>query len=348
LPAAGTASGLPLPAVGRPPLLGASLPKSLLPSTPSLPTAPLPSTPSLPGAPLPGTPSLPSTPLPSTPALPRLPATPAPTLPAAPSLPGGPAAPAGTRGRARSTPTPGGGSGHSGSSADPRGSRARTASHPTASHHRAVRERRFRRKVRALAGCLGAVSGLERRVLELRAGLNGAAPHSRSYTAKRLRISARRAAIAERRGLRRLESANRSSGCAAPARGGSATHSAGTATAVPVLAGILGSAVADRGGVEAAQAHGGTPRSSAAAGGSAQAPLAAGTGTQAASAEGSSGASPLLAVLLALAAATVLLAAILPGRRLAMDALDRRHERSVERRQRRLVADIHGILGERD
>jgi hypothetical protein len=90
-----------------------------------------------------------------------------------------------------------------------RGGRSRGAE-PDRQRSRAVR--RFRRAVRKLQGCFYAISGLERRVLSLRAGL-GANPLSPRAVAKRLRLSTTRVLRVERKGLRGLRAADKSDGC---------------------------------------------------------------------------------------------------------------------------------------
>ena len=155
IPAQFASAQLPLP----------EAPKVEVPQTPSLPT----------------TPSLPS---PTAPSLPRTPSAPA------PSLPGGPApgiqAPGVRLGASPQAGGPGASSvgpgGSAGSQAAPRASASQSA---TPRQRRAARRResarRFRRSVRALSGCLGAVSSFDERVLRLRAGIGGvaAAPAAR-------------------------------------------------------------------------------------------------------------------------------------------------------------------------
>lgn len=304
--------------------------------TVSTPKAGLPAQPQVPGVPLP-LPHAPSAPAPRSPVpLPSLPspgglAAPAPG--AAPAHPGGPpqsvadavaqsgvAVAPDSRGATGATSTAGGGNGG--------GAQTGTTPQRRAAARRAARERRFRRSVHRLSGCIDALPDLERRVLVLRAGLEGRRPHSRGPTAKRLGISLRRTAAAERGGLRRLRRAERSSGCAAPAGSGPAASSRAPAGA-PVVAGLLGSAAAPGATAAAPRNNSGVSSASASA-----PPKAAGSGRL-----------PPLVIVLALAAAALALARR-PGWRVAQGALVQRAERSTDRRQAELVATVRGILGD--
>jgi hypothetical protein len=80
---------------------------------------------------------------------------------------------------------------------------------------RAVYERRLRRTVARLAGCLYGVAPVDRRVLVLRAGPGRARPHSRAAVARRLALPLTRVTRSERRGLRSLRATNRFTGCGA-------------------------------------------------------------------------------------------------------------------------------------
>jgi len=224
------------------------------------------------------------------------------------------------------------------------GRTAATAPQRRAAARRGARERRFRRNVRRLSGCIDALPGLERRVLVLRAGLEGQHPHSRRSTARRLGISLRRTAAAERGGLRRLRRAGRSSGCAAPAGRGSATPSRALA-GVPILAGLLGSAPAPGATARAPRDASGVSSASASA-----PPQAAGAGAPArpAAADADSERLPPFVIALALAAAALALVAVRPGWQLAHGTLAERAERSTDRRQAELAAAVRGILGERN
>jgi hypothetical protein len=194
--------------------------------------------------------------------------------------------------------------------------------------------------VRRLSACIGALPGLERRVLVLRAGLEGRRPRSRGSTARRLGISLRRTAAAERGGLRRLHRAERSSACAAPARSGPVAPSRALAGA-PLLAGLLGSAAAPGATAPAARDNSGVSPASASA-----PPQAAGAGALARPASGAgSGRLPPFVIVVALAAAALALA-MRPGWRVAHGALAQRAERSTDRRQAELVANVRGILGD--
>jgi hypothetical protein len=124
-----------------------------------------------------------------------------PTAPAEPASQGGPAPAAQVRSApaARSGPAVGDGSRDAGRVAGPPRSTTRVAVRPPAR-----RDRRLRRVVAELGGCLHTLGDLQRRVLVLRAGFGAARPHSRRAVAGRLDTSIRRIARAERRGLREL------------------------------------------------------------------------------------------------------------------------------------------------
>jgi hypothetical protein len=84
------------------------------------------------------------------------------------------------------------------------------------------RERRLRRLVESLSGCLPGLPRTERRVLALRAGVGTRRPLSRAAVARRLHIDGRRVRHLERRGLRRLRRLARDGRC------GNHSGSAGT------------------------------------------------------------------------------------------------------------------------
>jgi hypothetical protein len=90
----------------------------------------------------------------------------------------------------------------------------------TAKRRRAARERRFRARVEQLEGCFGSLSSDEERVLSLRAGLGGEAPRTVAQVAGELGIAGSEVRATQRRALRRLRGAARSSRCGAA--GGSA------------------------------------------------------------------------------------------------------------------------------
>ncbi len=305
----------------------------------------------------PQVPAVPGVPLPQAPAAPA-PKSPVP-LPALPS-PGGHAAPApgaapARPGRAPQTvadavaangvalaprPRSAGGPTRGGGSSSGRAARPTTQQQQRrAAAGRGARERRFRRDVRRLSGCISALPGLERRVLVLRAGLQGQRAHSRRFTARRLGISLRRTAAAERGGLRRLRRAGRSSGCATPAAAGPATSNRALAGA-PVVAGLLGSAATPGAAAAAPRDASGVSRASASA-----PPKLAGAPERSAAADGGSQRLPPLVIALALAAAALALA-VRPGWRVAHGALVERTERSTDRRQAELAATVRGILGD--
>jgi sigma-70-like protein len=213
---AGEAAGLPgLPTLEVPTLQPApSLP--VAPTPPSLPPAP-----SLPSVPVPSAPSTPSAPVPGVPTV-QQPRQTTDTLGSVPGSEGGGSSPRvdprSTRsGRRADYPErrPDGQSpaseARSGTPGTPT-SRARRRRGARRGRQRSEAAPRFQRAVKKLQGCLYATSGLERRVLSLRAGLRGD-PLSRRVVAERLGLSVGRVRRLERRGLRRLRAADRSDGC---------------------------------------------------------------------------------------------------------------------------------------
>ncbi len=95
------------------------------------------------------------------------------------------------------------------------------------------RERRLRRTVTRLRGCLDGLPTAERRVLVLRTGLGPRPARSRARVARVLDVSAGRVARLERRGLRRLRGLARD-GCG----GATAPAPATTGYAPPALAAL--------------------------------------------------------------------------------------------------------------
>ena len=244
LPPVPTAVPVPVPSVVPVPVPTAvPVPKVPVP-VPDVPKVPVPSVPDVPKVPVPSVPKLP------TPSVPKLPAPDLPKLPAPGSgngsgsgSSGGGSAPATSGGRSSGGATNGGGggggatsgtsgsgapagaSGQAGSAAAPnsgparaakrraRRARARTAAAPTPRERRVRRERRLRRAVVQLAGCLGEVAAGERRVLVLRAGAGDRRPLSRQAVAERLDTNVRTVARTERRGVRHLRAAARGGAC---------------------------------------------------------------------------------------------------------------------------------------
>lgn len=92
-------------------------------------------------------------------------------------------------------------------------------------------EHRLQNSAKELRGCLGSISGFERRVLVMRAGL-GARARSRAETARQLGTSSRRVARAERSSVRRLRSAVRNGECATAHTVGASITDAGLLAAV--------------------------------------------------------------------------------------------------------------------
>lgn len=114
-----------------------------------------------------------------------------------------------------------------------------------------IRERRLRRLVENLSGCLSSVPSFDAAVLSLRAGLGDRTPLSRSQTGRRLGTSVKRIRRAERRGVRGLRNARARGACG----GGGAAGSTGGGGPLDLRsglqhAGVLTSAPAgaDRGG----------------------------------------------------------------------------------------------------
>ena len=194
-------------------LAAASTPASAggpgLPSVPQVPNPPaLPQLPSVqpPSVTLPAPPSVRQVPVPRTPSAPAVPA---------PSLPGSSGG-AGTGGAAPAAPGTFSGQGTAGSLPNSAGGGSESASTPAGAKRPAQRRResrRLQRSVRNLQGCLSSVGGLDRRVLVLRAGLGGRPASSRQSVARRLDVSQRRVARAERSGLKSLRGAARGGSC---------------------------------------------------------------------------------------------------------------------------------------
>jgi hypothetical protein len=137
----------------------------------------------------------------------------------------------GGSGGSGSQPSGGSGSASSGGGGGS-GSGSGSGGSPSAKQ-RAASEHRLRNSAKRLSSCLGSISGFERRVLVMRAGLTGR-PQSRASTARRLRTSSRRVAIAERSSLRRLRLAARNGHCvAANSVGASVTNAALLAAVTP-------------------------------------------------------------------------------------------------------------------
>jgi len=102
------------------------------------------------------------------------------------------------------------------------------------------RERRLRRTVRRLSGCLGALATSSRRVLVLRAGIGEGGPLSRRAVAERLDATVSQVVRDERQGLRDLRGAARAGSCGAVA----ATGPAGPAESAPPTGGGSGTPAA--------------------------------------------------------------------------------------------------------
>ena len=126
----------------------------------------------------------------------------------------------------------------------------------------AVRDRRLRRVVEDLSGCLSSVPRFDAAVLALRAGLGDRAPRSRSQTARRLNTSAKRVAGAERRGVRGLKDARRRGACGAGAtESGAGGGPTGRKTGVQRAASLAARTVRERGDVLGVTRSGGSANS---------------------------------------------------------------------------------------
>lgn len=201
---------------------------------------------------LPQAPSLPAVPpAPSLQPPTQLPKVPPVKVPSAPAVqvPSTPTAPSAPKVRVPSAPTPSvrvpGARAPAGSSIPPTGQRSSTTSSgvggrgaaasagegvstgATGARSRAGAQRRrldaapqtrpelrFRKTVRRLWACSYAVTGTERRVLALRAGLDGRPATSQAATARILDLTGARVRSAQQFGVRRLREANRADGCA--------------------------------------------------------------------------------------------------------------------------------------
>jgi hypothetical protein len=178
-----------------------------LPSAPKLPVAPVP-VPTVP--PLPDPPQLP-VPQPAPPSTPDPPPVAAPTPAPAPASPASAPAASGGSGSAPVASTGAAGTpstttttvtGTSGSSSPGRTATARGRA-----------ERRLRRAVQRLDGCLDELPAAEQRVLVLRTGLGPARPRSRRSVADALDLGVGRVHRLERRGLRRARGLARAGAC---------------------------------------------------------------------------------------------------------------------------------------
>jgi DNA-binding CsgD family transcriptional regulator len=97
--------------------------------------------------------------------------------------------------------------------------------------------RQLRALLARLRGCFYALPRRERRVLVLRAGLNGRRPHSRAEIARRLRMSPKNVGRVERRALRRLRRTARTDGCGS-VTGGGRSGAATTGEVLPAIASV--------------------------------------------------------------------------------------------------------------
>jgi hypothetical protein len=182
-------------------------------------------------------PSVPSAPTVSVPSAPSVSVPSVPTTTSVPSLSGGSRTASGGGSSPASDPSasgpsgpsssgsggpysaPGGPSGSSGGSG-PAGALYKSAATPQAIARRQAQQRRqdrrLRREVKSMSGCLGELPAGQRKLLGLRAGLSGPAL-SQAAAARRLGISFTRAGSMERAGLRSLRGASRSGRCGSTA-----------------------------------------------------------------------------------------------------------------------------------
>jgi DNA-binding CsgD family transcriptional regulator len=193
----------------------ASLPAVEAPSVPDAPAVSVPDVPAV------QTPDTPAAPVPDTPAVqtPDVPATSTPDVPGVQAPSAGGVGGESSRG-AESGSSASGSSGSEAGGGDASGGKGYAAKRTTpaeqrrgTARRRAARERRFRASVESLRGCFGSLSEGEREVLTLRAGLDGESPRSAAQVAEQLGVSNGRVRSTERRALRRLKRANRSTGC---------------------------------------------------------------------------------------------------------------------------------------
>ncbi len=229
-------------AIAVPPVASAQIPS--VPDLPDLP--PVPEVPDPPPVPVP---------VPELPDLPDLPPAPVP-VPEVPDLPipsapgGGGSAGGGTGGGgggsepARSGTSGGGSAGGGGTApasggagsaaarAGRRGTEGARAQTPV-EHRRA--ERRLRRSVQRLSGCLDELATTQRRVLVLRTGFGDASPRTRRGVARALDLRVSRVRRIERRGLRQARKLDRAGAC-----GSAAAGSATPVIATGSLAGTTG------------------------------------------------------------------------------------------------------------
>ena len=248
-------------AIAIPPVASAQVPP--VPDLPDLPPVPeVPAPPPVPAPDLPDTPDLPPAPAPA-PEVPDLP------VPSAPGGGGGSAGGGSGGGGGGSAPaqsgTSGGGSaggggtapasGGDGSAAARAGRSGTEGARTPAERRRADRktERLLRRSVQRLSGCLDELSDVQRRVLELRAGVGAASPRTRRGVARALDLRVQRVRRIERRGLRRARELDRADAC-----GGVSASAGGPVIATSSLAGTTGGGDGTAPGDESL--GGGTPK----------------------------------------------------------------------------------------
>jgi hypothetical protein len=100
--------------------------------------------------------------------------------------------------------------------------------------------KQLRSALELLEGCMSAIAPLDRQVLSMRAGGEGAPPLSRRQVASRLGVSTRQVRFSERRGLSGLRTAAEQTGCAGPVGGPFAVSGIGAVALVAFASGPSG------------------------------------------------------------------------------------------------------------
>lgn len=250
----GTAAGVDVGPVSVPGA-GELVPPSQLPSTPAPPPVSAP-TPAAPVVPRVKVPSVRVPPVQTAPPVPKLqPPTQLQSAPRAPSSPAAaprtPESPASAGSATQGASTLGTPRASGSGPAATAGSEPRLDAGARTRRQRlgeAARDRRLRRVVEDLSGCLSSVPRFDATVLALRAGLGDRAPRSRSQTARRLNTSAKRVGSAERRGVRGLKNARRRGACGAT-ESGAGGGPTGRKTGVQRAASLAAPGVGERGSV---------------------------------------------------------------------------------------------------
>ena len=218
--------GVAIPAAAHAQLPEVQVPQ--VPQVPEVPQVPVPDVPEVPA--LPEAPAVPA-PAPAPVPVPELPAPSLPSTGGGGGTSGGGSAPSGGGGGSASTASTGGGSA-TGTSTAGGGEPARSGTRTRVVRQRS--ERRLRRAVVRLGGCLDELAMPQERVLRLRAGIGAAPPRSRRAVARVLDMRVRRVVRLERRGLRTARTLARSDACG---DGGAAAVAATGGPPMPSLPG---------------------------------------------------------------------------------------------------------------